>query len=49
VLSIKEREFVQAAQAMGGKPFYIILATFCRRHYMIISQLWQFRFIVAEC
>ncbi|MBR8836220.1 MAG: ABC transporter permease [Stigonema ocellatum SAG 48.90 = DSM 106950] len=25
VLSIKEREFVQAARAMGGKPFYIIL------------------------
>ncbi|MBD2567051.1 ABC transporter permease [Anabaena lutea] len=25
VLSIKEREFVQAAQAMGGKPIYIIL------------------------
>ncbi len=24
VLSIKEREFVQAARAMGGKPFYII-------------------------
>jgi peptide/nickel transport system permease protein len=39
VLSIKEREFVQAARAMGGKPFYII-----RRHvlpqtasYVIIS------------
>ncbi|WP_017655134.1 ABC transporter permease [Fortiea contorta] len=25
VLSIKEREFVQAAQAMGGNPIYIIL------------------------
>lgn len=25
VLSIKEREFVQAAKAMGGKPIYIIL------------------------
>ncbi|CEJ45535.1 ABC transporter permease [Umezakia ovalisporum] len=25
VLSIKEREFVQAAQAMGGKPIYIII------------------------
>ncbi|MBD2165986.1 ABC transporter permease [Calothrix membranacea FACHB-236] len=25
VLSIKEREFVQAARAMGGKPMYIIL------------------------
>lgn len=25
VLSIKEREFVQAARAMGGKPIYIIL------------------------
>ncbi len=25
VLSIKEREFVQAAQAMGGKPLYIII------------------------
>lgn len=25
VLSIKEREFVQAARAMGGKPLYIIL------------------------
>ncbi|MFQ4143630.1 ABC transporter permease [Chlorogloeopsis sp. ULAP02] len=25
VLSIKEREFVQAAQAMGGKPLYIMI------------------------
>jgi peptide/nickel transport system permease protein len=25
VLSIKEREFVQAAKAMGGKPIYIII------------------------
>ncbi|WP_088243587.1 ABC transporter permease [Calothrix rhizosoleniae] len=39
VLSIKEREFVQAARAMGGKPIYIII-----RHvlpqtatYLIIS------------
>lgn len=51
VLSIKEREFVQAAQAMGGKPFYII-----RRHvlpqtatYIIISATLAVpSFIVAE-
>lgn len=51
VLSIKEREFVQAARAMGGKPFYII-----RRHvlpqtasYIIISATLAVpSFIVAE-
>ncbi|MBW4640622.1 MAG: ABC transporter permease [Gloeocapsa sp. UFS-A4-WI-NPMV-4B04] len=51
VLSIKEREFVQAARAMGGKPFYII-----RRHvlpqtasYVIISATLAVpSFIVAE-
>lgn len=51
VLSIKEREFIQAAQAMGGKPFYII-----RRHvlpqtatYIIISATLAVpSFIVAE-
>jgi peptide/nickel transport system permease protein len=51
VLSIKEREFVQAARAMGGKPIYIIL-----RHvlpqtatYVIISATLAIpSFIVAE-
>lgn len=51
VLSIKEREFVQAAKAMGGGPLYIIL-----RHvlpqtatYMIISATLSIpSFIVAE-
>ncbi len=51
VLSIKEREFVQAARAMGGKPLYIIL-----RHvlpqtasYIIISATLAVPgFIVAE-
>ncbi len=51
VLSIKEREFVQAARAMGGKPLYIII-----RHvlpqtasYMIISATLSIPgFIVAE-
>ncbi|NET60885.1 MAG: ABC transporter permease [Symploca sp. SIO2E6] len=51
VLSIKEREFVQAAQAMGAKPLYIIL-----RHvlpqtvtYVIISATLAIpSFIVAE-
>ncbi len=51
VLSIKEREFVQAAQAMGGKPLYIIT-----RHvlpqtasYLIISATLSIPgFIVAE-
>lgn len=51
VLSIKEREFVQAARAMGGKPLYIIL-----RHvlpqtatYLIISATLAIpSFIVAE-
>lgn len=51
VLSIKEREFVQAARAMGGKPFYIVL-----RHvlpqtatYIIISATLAVPgFIVAE-
>ncbi len=51
VLSIKEREFVQAARAMGAKPLYIIL-----RHvlpqtatYMIISATLAVPgFIVAE-
>ena len=51
VLSIKEREFVQAARAMGGKPFYII----CRHvlpqtaSYIIISATLAVpSFIVAE-
>jgi peptide/nickel transport system permease protein len=51
VLSIKEREFVQAARAMGGKPLYIVL-----RHvlpqtatYMIISATLAIpSYIVAE-
>lgn len=51
VLSIKQREFVQAAKAMGAKPFYIIL-----RHvlpqtasYIIISATLAVPgFIVAE-
>ncbi|MCS6813547.1 MAG: ABC transporter permease [Cyanobacteria bacterium] len=51
VLSIKEREYVQAAQAMGGRPLYIIL-----RHvlpqtatYVIISAtLTVPSFILAE-
>lgn len=51
VLSIKERNFVQAAQVMGGKPLYIIL-----RHvlpqtatYIIISATLSIpSFIVAE-
>jgi peptide/nickel transport system permease protein len=51
VLSIKEREFVQAARAMGAKPFYIIL-----RHvipqtatYLIISATLAIpSFIVSE-
>lgn len=51
VLSIKEREFVQAAKAMGAKPFYIIV-----RHvlpqtasYVIISATLAIPgFIVAE-
>jgi peptide/nickel transport system permease protein len=51
VLSIKEREFVQAARAMGGNPFYII-----RHHvlpqtatYVIISATLSIpSFIVAE-
>ncbi|MEQ9373093.1 MAG: ABC transporter permease [Coleofasciculus chthonoplastes F3-SA18-01] len=51
VLSIKEREFVQASQAMGAKPFYIIV-----RHvlpqtatYVIISATLAVpSFIVAE-
>jgi peptide/nickel transport system permease protein len=51
VLSIKEREFVQAARAMGAKPFYIIV-----RHvlpqtatYIIIAATLSVPgFIVAE-
>ncbi|MDV2993845.1 MAG: hypothetical protein N4J56_003499 [Chroococcidiopsis sp. SAG 2025] len=51
VLSIKEREFVQAAKAMGGAPFYIII-----RHvlpqtatYIIISATLSVPgFIAAE-
>ena len=51
VLSLKEQEFVQAARAMGGKPFYIII-----RHvlpqtasYIIISATLAVPgFIVAE-
>ena len=51
VLSIKEREFVQAAKAMGGRSFYIVL-----RHvlpqtatYLIISATLAIpSFIVAE-
>jgi peptide/nickel transport system permease protein len=51
VVSIKEREFVQAARAMGGQPLYIIL-----RHvlpqtatYVIISATLTIpSFIVAE-
>jgi peptide/nickel transport system permease protein len=51
VLSIKEREFVQAARAMGGKPLYIII-----RHvlpqtatYIIISATLSIPdFIISE-
>lgn len=51
VLSLKEREFVQAAKAMGGRSFYIIL-----RHvlpqtasYLIISATLAIpSFIIAE-
>jgi peptide/nickel transport system permease protein len=51
VLSIKEREFVQAAKVMGGRPFYVIL-----RHvlpqtasYIVISATLAIpSFIVAE-
>ena len=51
VLSLKEREFIQAARAMGGRPLYIIL-----RHvlpqtatYIIISATLSIPdFIVAE-
>jgi peptide/nickel transport system permease protein len=51
VLSIKEREFVQAARAMGGQPFYIIV-----RHvlpqtatYIIISATLTIpSFIISE-
>jgi len=35
VLSIKEREFVQAAQAMGGKPIYHHPPPLCRRRLPI--------------
>lgn len=51
VLSIKEREFVQAARAMGGRPFYIILRHILPQtsSYVIISATLAIpSFIVAE-
>jgi peptide/nickel transport system permease protein len=51
VLSIKEREFVQAARAMGGKPFYIILRHILPQTatYLIISATLAIpSFIVSE-
>lgn len=51
VLSIKEREFVQAARAMGGRPFYIIVRHILPQtaSYVIISATLAIpSFIVAE-
>ncbi len=51
VLSIKEREFVQAARAMGAKPFYIITHHVLPQTatYLIISATLAIpSFIVAE-
>ncbi len=51
VLSIKEREFVQAARAMGAKPFYIIIRHIIPQTatYLIISATLSIpSFIVLE-
>jgi peptide/nickel transport system permease protein len=51
VLSLKEREFVQAAKAMGGRSFYIILRHILPQTatYLIISATLAIpSFIVAE-
>lgn len=51
VLSLKEREFVQAARAMGAKPFYIILRHIIPQTatYLIISATLAIpSFIVSE-
>ncbi|NER20128.1 MAG: ABC transporter permease [Symploca sp. SIO1C2] len=51
VLSIKEQEFVQAARAMGAKPFYIIVRHILPQTvtYVIISATLAIpSFIVAE-
>jgi peptide/nickel transport system permease protein len=51
VLSLKEREFVQAARAMGGKSFYIIVRHILPQTltYVIISATLAIpSFIVAE-
>jgi peptide/nickel transport system permease protein len=51
VLSIKEREFVQAARAMGGRPFYIILRHVLPQtatYIIIAATLYIPDFIVAE-
>lgn len=51
VLSIKEREYVQAARAMGAKPFYIIVRHIIPQTatYLIISATLAIpSFIVAE-
>jgi peptide/nickel transport system permease protein len=51
VLSIKEREFVQAARAMGGRPLYIILRHILPQTatYIIISATLSIPdFIIAE-
>ncbi len=51
VLSIKEQNFVQAAQTMGGKPFYILLRHILPQttSYVIVSATLAVpSFIVAE-
>lgn len=51
VLSIKEQEFVQAARAMGAKPFYIIVSHILPQtaSYIIISATLAVPgFIIAE-
>lgn len=51
VLSLKEQEFVQAARAMGAKPFYIILRHILPQtaSYIVISATLSVPgFIVAE-
>ncbi len=51
VLSIKEREYVQAARAMGAKPFYIIIRHIIPQTatYLIISATLAIpSFIVSE-
>jgi len=51
VLSLKEREFVQAARAMGGNPFYIIIRHILPQtatYVIITATLAVPGFIVAE-